>query len=205
MKQSRFNSLYNGLNGAAKAVYAVVPMQERWTPHQISAELARKQQPKTLEMILGCLAQLVNAGLVKQNREGFIAVQVRPDVIEEALEVSSLPIIPEQKEAMPDLKSELAEKVLTPPPLPRTTPLGLPKLSVFERLSTLSERVAKVAEECNNVTNKISRLRDDIETAALQAEHEAAEHAGQLDAVRNENAAELSQLRQLKSLLNAIK
>ena len=78
MRESKFNSIFNGLSAIAKKVYEAVPMQSPWDASQIHNELHRTGSTSCdFRIMRGCLDTLVKGGLVKEPTSGtFVRIAV---------------------------------------------------------------------------------------------------------------------------------
>ena len=78
MKQSKLDETYRSLNGVAKKVLDVVPIQEQWPITKIISEIARLGSRPDHKVVRGCLKSLADQGLIKrcgpQGAETFIKV-----------------------------------------------------------------------------------------------------------------------------------
>lgn len=78
MRESKFNSIFNGLSAIAKKVYEAVPMQSPWDASQIHSELHRTGSTSCdFRIMRGCLDTLVKGGLIKEPTSGtFVRIAV---------------------------------------------------------------------------------------------------------------------------------
>lgn len=78
MTPRRFKALLNEQTIAARKVFDAVPQQEAWTVVQVQSELHRTNSSlRDRRTIEGCLASLVDTGLVKEPQRGvFVRVKV---------------------------------------------------------------------------------------------------------------------------------
>lgn len=171
IKLSRQQSLYRGMNSAAKKVYDVVPMQEWWTIGKIMKELERQGSVQQHKGVNGCLGYMLSVGLVDKNKtDEFQRVPVKIATV------------------MPD------DPPLAPPPTKEQIEMAtIPEngtLNPLAILSVLGQRARDIAQRASDLEDDALKLSNDIETAALEA-----------SVSMDKDAKELTQLRQLKALL----
>lgn len=70
MNESKLQQKEDGLNGMAKKVLSVVPIQESWTKQQIISELRRIGSNAQTDVVESCLNTLRGRGLVKEPDRG---------------------------------------------------------------------------------------------------------------------------------------
>lgn len=178
MNQSRFNSLFAGLNEMAKKVYSAVPAKEPWLTGQIYAELARMRLSHAdYKTVSGCLNTLVQTGLVKEPSRGRF---IREPVKEKEPPTSKPPetVMPKQ------------------PPNPAEPPKQSGDLTddePLEKLAALSANLAEIASSLAQLHGAIKKLSGNLDTAALEIQ--------ELFAKRGEDTAKLREFfSTLKSL-----
>lgn len=66
VKPEKLDEVLRGLNGVAKKVLDVCPKSEGWTVSQICSEMRRLGSNPDMRIVEGCLKNLVDQGLVKQ-------------------------------------------------------------------------------------------------------------------------------------------
>lgn len=72
MTPRRFKALLNEQTITARKVFDAVPQQETWTVNLVQQELHRVNSSlRDRRVIEGCLASLVNSGLVKEPQRGY--------------------------------------------------------------------------------------------------------------------------------------
>lgn len=79
MNETKLARLESGLNGMAKKVLDVVPLQAPWSKDQIATEMRRIGTSADRNVIDGCLNTLCERGVVKEPTRGnFIRITARP-------------------------------------------------------------------------------------------------------------------------------
>lgn len=66
MKASRLRLLERGQTSIAKKVLSCIPLQQVWSHHQILDEIARSGSRMDVRIFDGCIAALLDAGLIKE-------------------------------------------------------------------------------------------------------------------------------------------
>lgn len=78
ISKSKHQSLINGLSAIAKKVYGAVPIQDPWPTASVMSELSRSGARYEKKVVEGCLANLVNSGLIVEPASGtFLRVAIR--------------------------------------------------------------------------------------------------------------------------------
>lgn len=176
MSLVRFNAVHSGQTAIAKKVYEAVPIAERWNIGQIVGELERIGFRIEYRTVAGCLASLIESGLVEEPSKGkFCREPIREKTAappkEETMKSTATPI--------PPVAISLAPITLAP------VSAAAPQKSPIDRLGDLAARVAVMAASLKD-------LASDISDAALDAE-----------AQFEENAASMAKVKQLHSLLRS--
>lgn len=142
MSPKRFNSTYNGLTAAAKKVYGAVPIAEHWTIQQVLAELQRRGTSHEHRVVQGCLAVLLDNGLIRQPARGvFCREAVR--VVDDAAEVTESHHVQPEK----PMQQTVTSFKLAPAPAPTAAPI--------DRLGLLAARVAGLADTLKALASEI--------------------------------------------------
>jgi hypothetical protein len=174
MSQARFNSVYSGLTAIAKKVYEAVPIAETWSIPQIIGELERTGFRHEYRSVAGCLATLLNAGLVQETSKGkFCREPIREKTIapkEEAMKAAPVPAV-----------------AVSPAPAVRAAvAVPAPQKSPIDRLGELAARVAAMA-------GSLKELASDISDAAIDVEAQV-----------EQNEAAMAKVKQLQSILKSL-
>lgn len=174
MKLSRFQEIYNGMNGTAKKVYDAIPMKDHWSVHKIMCELKRKGSIISSKGVNGCLGYMLSAGIIEQNKDG--------DYIRTAMKIAcNTPDEPTPVRAA-------TKEQITMATTPETTPAN-----AFDILSGLASRARALAQRASDLEDDAAKLADDMEHAALT-----------LAESTERETKELGKLRQLKQLLGSL-
>lgn len=179
MNQARFQSIFNNLTVIAQKVFSAVPIADTWNAVEVHQELVRQGRARDFKTTQGCLASLVESGIVVEPERGaFRRAKMRVKAMDDLKEIVPSPPTPA---SMP-----LKEQPIMPT-VPHSPDAGAAKLHTpLDRLSLLSGRVQQMMAG-------LQALADDIETAALEIADQMAEN--------EENARKLKQLQALlKSL-----
>lgn len=176
MRQSRFNSVYQGLNAVSKKVYGAVPITAQWTLAQLNAELRRLGHTMDIRVIGGSLAGLVSTGLIVEIKKGhFTRVKVSEGHVKKADVADDVTV---------DQGKENSMAVVTTPTL--QVPAEQQKQTAIVKLGALSERAVAIGL-------MLKTLADDITKIAVEIDDDSALRA-----------AETSKFRQLQQLLKDI-
>jgi len=167
MNQSKFESIERGLTVQARKVYDVVPQAESWDVSQIMSELHRRDIPMhDLNVVRGCIASLVDCGLVKEPKRGsFMKVCVRPP--KAIKEFASLP------HALAIAKSQQESEPVQQPQAKPEDPI--------ERIGNLTKRVRALQAELISIANEI----EDAGIALAEREQQAAADAKKFRELRS--------------------
>lgn len=178
LNSARFKALHGGLTGVAQKVYKAVPISEAWTAPQISGEISRLGGNTALNIVGGCLCNLIQSGLVLERGKGlFIRAPVKEAVPRDDIDEAS-----EGIKAATEVKIEVKKDVaMSTAPKPQPAPVD-----VIDRLTALSARARSGAE-------LMKKLAADIDTAAIEIE-------GQMSS----NTGEMAKLKQLQILLKSL-
>jgi hypothetical protein len=150
MTPARLEVLQGQLTQADRTVLSAVPIGEAWTMQQIQQELARLGQVKDVSTVAGWLNKLVSMRLVREPARGkFQRAKVR--------EKES----PEQAPTPPQPKEPVQVKTT---PAPAAEPK---KPGQLDRLAAISADMRKEAD-------RLVKLADAIDAAALLTEEEMA-------------------------------
>lgn len=162
MKLSRFQPIFNGLNGVAKRVYEAVPISAPWSTHKIMRELERKGSHMDLKAVQGCLGYMLSVGIVERDKEG--------DYIRTAIKIAS----------------QAAEApVTTPPPTQEEIVMATePAKGVPVTQPTVFDMLAKLADRAQHLSDSAEELKEDIEKVALHAQSEQDKHGVELTKLR---------------------
>jgi hypothetical protein len=146
MNHGRQQELERGLNGVAKKVLALVPIQEPWEPSRIHREALREGHHIERRVVDGCLSALVSSGLVREPSPG-VFIRIRPKPI----------AVPEFKETTTPMG------VLT---APATVTQHEPR-----KEGTL-DKLAQLAGDLRKLSNEAAHLASRVEDAAVEVEEE---------------------------------
>lgn len=135
LSPSRFHQLYACQTAVCKKVYDAVPKVDAWTPAQIVGELARLGRRSDTHLVTGCLATLVDAGLVYEPRRGqFLREPIREIVLT-------------PKEAMTKEAPPVPAAAVHQGPLDKLGALSTRAGQLAELLRTLATDIADAAVE----------------------------------------------------------
>ncbi len=151
MTPSRYKSLFNGLNGAAKNVYQAIPIEEQSEAAQVSSELRRTSHMIDMKTIGGCIAGMVSNGLIVERMPGrYCRVVVR------------------EKRLISQWRRNKSKSSIKPAPgESKMQTEAVPQTSAIEKLGKLSERA-------NVIGTMLRTLASDIEKAAIEIDDQAA-------------------------------
>lgn len=122
MKASRLRLIERGQTSIAKKVLSCIPIQAVWSHHQILDEIARSGSRMDVRIFDGCIAALLDAGLIKEpQRRNYQRVG---------------PSEPEQQD---EEDKPVAAQAITTQPTPSVDPLV--------RLGRLAEKLRGLADE----------------------------------------------------------
>lgn len=178
MTPKRQQQLLQGQSSVARKVFDHIPIQDSWPAHRIAGEIERTTRSRLdAKVVSGCLASLVEAGLVRQT--GLIA---------KAREYQRVPVSSGTAGALEVLK-EAGLKVRTVEDV-SDTPAGNQHTenpaTPFVVLSTLNDRLFQVSQE-------LKQIATDLGDAVLQ-----------IESAREQNARDAETLRQLQTLLGGL-
>lgn len=155
MTPKKRDILIRGQTGIAQKVYECVPMQEPWASFQVLAALRNMtgSTPDT-RIVSGCLASLVDAGLIKKvGRDQYQRIVVaRLDAREKTTTKE-----PQMAEAVQSVETKPAELKRAASPLEMLGELATEIVGMAEHMKRLAARVEDVAlavEQEREVTAK---------------------------------------------------
>lgn len=155
MSYRQYQAALDALNGTARSVFDVTPIEQAWTINVICAELRRQGKPLEYRNVHGCLLRCVEVGLVKQPHLGeFRRAPYRPAPTIEKVE---------KEPEMPLQKIQAA---------PEATPR-----SVFDIVSDAAAALRALGANVKEVCDRAAKELDD---AALATEEEAARQKAEL-------------------------
>ena len=94
LNQAKFNSIFNGLSAIVRKTYESVPINSAWDAQQIHSDLIRSSIASDLRTTIGCLNNLVSAGLISEPTRGtFIRIPVKQKIVGE----KAMPVTPVEK------------------------------------------------------------------------------------------------------------
>lgn len=147
MRQSKFNSIFNGLSAIVKKVYEATPAQSAWDASQIHAEMYRTGASSCdMRTTKGCLDTLIKSGLVKEPTHGmFVRVLIEKHT-------------PTQPYQCPP-----ASKPYT------TINTEQPTMTAHTTESPI-EKISKLSAKSHALVEMAKKLSADIETVAIEVE-----------------------------------
>jgi len=135
MKASRLRFLERGQTSIAKKVLSCIPLQQVWSHHQILDEIARSGSRMDVRIFDGCIAALLDAGLIKEpQRRNYQRVG---------------PSQPEQQEE---------EEAPVATPAPQLGPI--PNADPLVRLGRLAEKLRGLADEIDDAALSIDAMKN---------------------------------------------
>ena len=162
MKLSRFQPIYNGLNGVAKRVYEAVPISAPWSTHKIISELERKGSHMDFKAVQGCLGYMLSVGIIERNKDG--------DYIRTAIKIAT---------TAPDTTT------VTPPPTQEETLMATtPSTNTPVTQPTVFDMLAKLAQRAQEISDSADELKQDIEMAALHVQADMEKNTVELSKLR---------------------
>lgn len=148
MTPARFDELQNTFPPAARLVLSVVPIGEAWTKQQVQQELARQGKVQELCTVTGWLNKLVSCRLVDEPARGkFQRAKVR--------EKAQAEPVPEQPQEPEEVKAPKAD-------------------AVEQKKPGQLDRLAAISAELRREGDRLMKLADAIDAAALLTEDEIA-------------------------------
>lgn len=140
ISRARFEELKRSQTTTAQKVLAAVPIQEKWGVGQITAELVRRGVAIQHKILVGCLADLTENGLVEEGPKlSFKVVQIREPATKGGEEE-------DMKHVNVKLTGAASEKVKRDP-MTILEDLARTAMSVSEKLKELSEDIGNAAVE----------------------------------------------------------
>lgn len=211
MNSKQFDRLIQGQTAAAKKTYQAVPVQERWSRHQIMTEIKRQTGSEgDVRIVQACLNALCDAGLVKSHEKSGIELYcrtvVQPRLTREQrakvaderakLEQELLSFETEPKTQEHENMTTTPSKSINVPATVKTVPpkdiaAGSPLAK--DSLDVLSEVAAEVHAMGQEFANRLYNLSMRIESVALNVAQD-----------RETDQASLEKLRQLQNLLKGL-
>jgi hypothetical protein len=178
MTPKRQQQLLQGQSSVARKVFDHIPIQDSWPAHRIAGEIERTTRSRLdAKVVAGCLASLVDAGLIRQK-----------GVSAKAREYQRLPVPSETTEA-PGVLVEAGMAVRTLEHVsatPDSNQHAENPATPFVVLSTLNDRLFQVSQE-------LKEIATDLGDAVLQ-----------IESAREQNARDAETLRQLQTLLGGL-
>lgn len=152
MTPAKMESLTQGLNGVAKKVLEACPLAGPWTTAQIIGEIRRQGHGIEFNVVQGCLARLVEQGLVREPEQGlFVRVAARMRVVAAKQPESAQSPIAQQRE--PEVMN----------PLDRLGSIAATARSLAEQLAALAAEIDSAAIDAEtrveNMSADASKLR----------------------------------------------
>lgn len=147
MNHQRAMSVLDNQTTLAQKVFKAVPMQDWWSVHQISAELARQTgQTQTRVTLGGCLRTLKDAGLIDEGSGDTYRSAVKPAPVKKAEPMGQI----DDKQA--PVPPSLAERLMAKAQSLREQAEELDNLAV-----EIEEEIAKAGKAGNE---KLRMLRE---------------------------------------------
>ena len=208
MKTKEFERLIQGQTSQAKKTYMAVPAQERWTRHQIMAEIKRQTGTEgDVRIVQACLNALCDAGLIKSTekagQELYSRTVIQPRLTREQraeladekakLEQELMSYETEPKTQQHENMTTKPTKSLSICAIPGDTVLAVPVENSRDSLDVLSEVAAEVHAMGQEFANRLYNLSMRIESVALNVAQD-----------RENDHTSLEKLRQLQNLLRGI-
>ena len=108
MNNARMRELIANQTGVARKTYIATPIGEKWTLHQIIAEIGRTGPRVALDLVKGCLQTLCEVGLVREHPPGmFQRVPFKAEAVKEKPPVSTKPATTDPLVKLGDLATTL--------------------------------------------------------------------------------------------------
>lgn len=136
MSPTKQKALLQGLNGVARKVYDVVPVNEPWTLGLIIAELQRKGVSLEYRVAQGCLRNLVGQGLVIESEDQFQRREIK---------------------ARPTLKA------VETPPHSRPDALSKPPATPLDRLGEIANWVEGVCKDLHLLKGELETVAIEVQ------------------------------------------
>lgn len=168
MNETRFNTLYKGMNEQTKRVYQAVPISECWNITQIMAELNRvsASQPER-RAVSFCLNTLKDSGLIKETSSGTWArIPVRVKIASAAPVEEEIEKPTKEETVMPSNDTKPATTKAAESPLERIGELSSQVITIIQSLHKLAADIDAAAIEVEEQIEKIKR--DSIRLKKLQ-------------------------------------
>lgn len=176
MTPKRQQQLLQGQSSIARKVFDHVPIRESWPPHRIAAAIERTTRSRLdAKVVDGCLAALIETGLIRQHGSNTGAREYQRTPVSEAKADSPTTTI----ESTPPADGHIG---IGPVDAPGVADSPTP----FAVLSSLNERLFQVSQELKDIATGLG-------DAVLQIEE-----------AREQNARDAKTLRQLQSLLGSL-
>lgn len=177
MNEAKLQQKEEGLNGMAKKVLDVVPIQESWTKQQIVAELRRIGSNAGIDVVESCLNTLRGRGLVKESERGVFtrcaAKRPMPPGKGEVILISGTEIMRQKGW----LKTEQ----------PKEEPMQ-------------AAQIKPQAEKSNDTMTKIASIAESLRKTANELDGIALEYEERMQAIERDT----DKLRQLQTLLKSL-
>lgn len=172
LNHAKVERLLSGQSAIARKVFGAVPMREQWRVHQIHD--AMPGAGADTRVILGCLQDLVDIGLVRESQQGtFQRVEMR----------------------LPKTPSPKPKKDATVSRLPTRIAAAINQQQGIESspLDLLGELSGEIVSLAGEFQQRFSRLAGKVEEAALAIEVE-----------RERSTESVAKLKQLQQLLKSL-
>lgn len=138
MNHARATDVLKGQTSVAQKVYHAVPINTAWAAQAIEEELARTGHTIGLHTVRGCLAKLLESGLIRQHESGHYT---RTKVKEKQPKAE---VIPMSK----------------PMPRPEVKPESKPEAAPVDRLLVIADRFKML-------TDQFAQLSSELEEVAI--------------------------------------
>lgn len=171
MSYSRWQEMLRSVPANARKLYDIIPIAEGWSYSQIHQEAQRRGLNMSVQVIMGCVGELKDAGLVQtiDNMHRRTPHKDKPELISVASK-EHLHVEP--------IKTRPAAAAAEPPK------------SATDRLADLAGRIEKMSNVANMLVTEAKAISEDLADVAVAIEES-----------EGATSKELETLRALKALL----
>lgn len=171
MTYSRHQEMLRSVPANARKLYEIIPISEGWDFSRIHQEAHRRGMNFRVEVIMGCVAELKDAGLVQTDathQHRRTPHKPKPEIVL-------------RKDKEPTVT---VDKISTRPPN-GAAPAAPPAKTALEHLSGIADRIKKLADVATMMATEANAISDDLAEVALTIEERTEASQDEVAKLRN--------------------
>lgn len=186
LNQKKHDIRLRSMSAVARRVYEAVPIETAWSVSFVQSELSRtgSSTGRDVHVLKGCLASLVEAGLVIEPERGlFQRAPLKPESNYE----------PQKDQTQMKTKASAAIHSTSANSLSRLAELGQGAMQNAARMAVLAEKAEALASTMREMVEELCKLSKNIDESALDIEEQ-----------KQSANADADKLKQLQQLLKSL-